>query len=225
LSCIPLKERAVYNISRVEDLLSYKTDLECIFNIGTAPNKVPTGAYYARPLTAFNTQLFNTFSSLFWSGLYVNSTECNGMMKYIGWNNLAGRPLFPFEAKIEPLHLNLAPGEYNDGRKSLILDYSANLVRSCPDYRNNLQRSYQSAVVRRRTLNSEVFPANQLVSAIRFIGKQDDGSSIYIGKTFMKDPFRPDSQAVTIAFFSVVNYEENVMKDFSIGDILPPIVS
>lgn len=39
-----------------------------------------------------------------------------------------------------------------------------------------------------------------MVEVFRFLGKQEDGGDIYLGKTLMKDAYRDDQQAATIAY-------------------------
>lgn len=48
-----------------------------------------------------------------------------------------------------------------------------------------------------------------MVEVFRFLGKQDDGGDIYLGKTLMKDAYREDQQAATIAYSVLINYDKD----------------
>jgi len=153
----------------------------------------------------------------------VTKIPCGGNETYVGWNNIRGSPLFPFVARVGPIRLNLAPGEYNDGRDALIVDYTQDFQKACPNYRTFLQKYYGQVAVRRRTLN-EVYPINQIVDSLRFVGMQEDGGSIYLGKTYLIDFYRTDRQAATVFFWYIVNYDGAAAPDFQVGQSLPPLV-
>lgn len=151
----------IYSIKRPQDILEHQTELECLFSTGRAPTNIPTGALYGTVISAINTRLFNQIVGQFWKGKTINKTECHGNTAYIGWNNVMNNPVAPFVAKLTPTNLKLAPGEYDNGRSSLQLEYGIDVAQACPEYRDHLLEHHGRAVMRGASFSaSSLIPTN-----------------------------------------------------------------
>jgi len=133
----------------------------------------------------------------------------NGNKAYAGWNNIMGNPLSPFAAHIGHHDLNLAPGEYDNGRAAVVLEYGVDIPEACPEYKAHILDTLGKSVLRGISLSSTTAPWSQMVEVFRYIGTAEDGGDMYLGKTYMKDPYRNDRQAVTISYFILVNYDKD----------------
>jgi hypothetical protein len=59
---------------------------------------------------------------------------------------------------------------------------------------------------------------------LRFVGKQEDGGDIYILKSYLRDLFREDQLATTVAYSAVVNYDEKANPNAYPGIPTKPLV-
>lgn len=114
--------------------------------------------------------------------------------------NFTTANLFVIRLKLNDLDANLAPGEYDDGRPSGIMDLTQDFSKACPNYANFVEMNKTSLPTRSKTL-ANVYPFNQALDVLRIVGRQEDGGAIYLGKTYLQDYFRADKQAATIAFW------------------------
>jgi len=245
-------------ITQVGDLRRYQSELQCIFSSGLAPSKIPEGPQYGKVLLALNSRhpIINPIVGLLWRGNFAIRAQCNssvdeappetsiyartssknnqegihnnGSEVYIGFHNLLGRATLPCLMYVAPLKGEFAPGEYEDGKPSGILDFSKDLTKICRGWGqfHAAQMENASFPVNRRSLaNTNLFPQTQIYDVFRLVGQQRDGGKIYLGKTYFRDYYQKNQQMATIAFWYMVNYDHNVNPDFQSGDNLPPVVS
>lgn len=73
-----------------------------------------------------------------------------------------GNPTAPFGAIIDHHGLNLAPGEYDNGRPAVVLEYGIDLNQGCPEYKTYLIQTFGKAVFRGAVLSASTQPWNQV---------------------------------------------------------------
>lgn len=144
------------------------------------------------------------------------------------------------------LDINLAPGEYTDYKPALIIDYTQSFGDRCTtppgsifgqnelslnflgqldltQLRQHLLKHWKVTEFCFVFLSDNIYPFRLIIDVVRVVGRQSDGGLIYLGKTYMQDPFRSDHQAYNIAFWSVVNYDP-VVTTLKPGESLRPLV-
>lgn len=134
-----------------------------MYNTGIAPSKVPEGPLYGTVISTINTRVFNQFMGQVWKGKTINRTECNGNTAFVGWNNLLNNPNAPFLAHIGHHSLSLAPGEYDNGRPSVVLEYGVDVTQLCPEYKAFLLQNFGRSVLRGASWSSTSYPLNQVI--------------------------------------------------------------
>jgi hypothetical protein len=109
----------------------------------------------------------------------------------------------------------LNTGEYYDGQDNLIIDYTQDFSKLCYNF-NELKQSQGMDIPTRN-----VYPLNQIVDALRLVGRQSDGGSIFLGKTYLRNSAQVSR---TVVYFYFVNYDADVNPEFLPGNELPPLV-
>lgn len=167
--------------------------------------------------------------SLIWRGNFAFKAECNASSNapaevYIGFHNsFNSAAVLPTLLHIAPLTGNFAPEECEDGKASVIMDFTQDLNKLCPDYSDFVEKNKDWLPTRVKSF-ANFYPNTQILDVFRLVGRQGDGGRIFLGKTYFKDVFRSDGQLATIAFWYVVNYDEGVNPEFAVGEALPPLV-
>lgn len=155
-------EGEIFEINEKEDIYKYIYKLECLYYSGTVPEKVPEGVMEGEVVAFLNTKLFNRYLANAWTGKIVNRTSCPGKAEYIGWNNIWSGPRVPFVAYIGKNGANLAPGEWDDGEKHLILEYGVDFLKDCKEYEGELLKVAGRAGVRGTKWIGSAFPVTQV---------------------------------------------------------------
>lgn len=71
-----LQAGTVFTIRSVDDLISNIADLECIYNAGEAPNRVPLGPFYGTVLKFLSTDTFAPIIAPLWRGKLGSEMRC-----------------------------------------------------------------------------------------------------------------------------------------------------
>eukprot|EP00920_Eleutheroschizon_duboscqi_P027225 GHVT01066642.1.p1 GENE.GHVT01066642.1~~GHVT01066642.1.p1 ORF type:complete len:467 (+),score=38.93 GHVT01066642.1:790-2190(+) len=201
-----------YKFTTQDELKAYRAELECIYARGVAPNRPPLGLWYGQIVEIGNTDLFNLMGEELWAGKIAAKSQCKGSKRgnadfYFLHNFAFNGPNFPAFMYTGTLAEPLAPGEYDDGGRHLFVDYVIDFTEICP-----------VAKTQPKNLNigimNEPWPLSQLIDLVRKVGEQEDGGSIYLGKTLLRDAYAfPEVGDMTVAFWTVVNYDDDVWSD------------
>lgn len=206
-----------YLITDTDTLHRLKDEIECVFWSGITPNKIALGLFYGNVIEVLNSNLFDPLTRIMWGGKFGVMSKCRNRPDiHMSFNFVAKHLLIPAALSIGRCTLNLGPGEYTDNSKHFMIDYSTNFAELCP-YDTNFLYQLDMGVV------NNYYPFNQVVDVVRAVGRTDDGGVILLGKTYLKDPWREDNEAVTVAFWYVVNYDDELLPNFKRGSPLPPL--
>jgi len=181
-------------------LKSAEPELECVYQAGLTPSKVPEGPLYGAVLKVLVTSHFDSFINRIWWGKIATEYKCpsTGVIYHVGFNNLLNHFLNPFLVYLGRL-------DEND-KGSLILDYTVDFSQICPGME-------KFAGIKRNA-----FPGNIAVDGVRFVGRQKDGGAILLGKVVHQH-----DRTVPLSYFSFVNYDAQLNVDFAVGQSLPPL--
>jgi hypothetical protein len=171
--------------------------------------------------------LINPLVTFLWRGNFAFKAECNATTNkteiYVGFHNSFNRAYLPTILYISPLEGNFAPGECEDKKSSVVMDFTQDLTKVCPDYDEFVERNKNNLPTTVKNLVN-LYPQTQVLDVFRLVGRQKDGAKIFLGKTYFKDYYRSDQQLATIAFWYLTSYDEEVNPEFHVGEALPPLV-
>ncbi|XP_035711923.1 uncharacterized protein LOC110855192 [Folsomia candida] len=209
-----------YTISSIEDLKKHEAELQCVFAIGLTPSKVPVGPLPGGLLLFLNSRLAPvnpTLVGLLWHGYFAFKADCtkNSAQVVVGFHNvLNNRAIVPGLFTVGRLQGNFAPGEYEDGKPSLLIDFTQDLNKMCPEYAEFVTKNKDSLPTSVKGLTN-FYPANQLLDAWRLVGiNAKDGGKILLGKIYVRDIFRSDKQLATAAFVYMLSYDEGLNPEY-----------
>lgn len=214
-------EGSVFTVSSVDDLVANLANLECIFNAGVLPLGVPLGLHYGAVLKFGTSDSLTMLFAPFWKGKLLSHLRCpDGNDVFLGLNMVQGRLRVAARVSIGTPEIVLAPFEFSDHKPSLLIDYTQPFDSMCQAPPGSI---YDESDLSLKPLNN-VYPFRMVLDVVRLVGRQQDGGAIYLGKTYVRDPFRPDGQAYNVAFWSTVNYD-STMSSLKPGESLPPLAS
>jgi len=208
----------VYTVKTVTDLFAASAELQCMYTAAITPTSIPLGIYYGDVLLVVNTDLLDPLVRQLWKGKIATKTKCRDLDRYISWNFVSQKLSFPAVLSLGTVQVPLAAGEYEDGRKSLIIDYTPDFASLCPP-----DPSYNTYID--MSILDDPYPINQVIDEVRIVGRSPDGGTIMLGKTYMIDRYNPKHSATTIAFWYVLNYDKSLTPAFSLGQSLPPLAN
>lgn len=207
----------VFTISTVDDLLSNVDNLECIYNAGLVPNTVPLGPQYGTVLKFGTSDALAPLLAPLWQGKVISHLRCPNELD-LGLNVIQGRFRVAALIYIGVPNIKLAPGEYTDGKDTLIIDYTQTFGDKCTTPPGSIFGQEDLSL----NILDNIYPFRMIVDVVRLVGRQSDNGAIYLGKTYVQDPFRSDRQAYNIAFWSIVNYDPLVVTLDPL-ESLPPL--
>lgn len=88
------QQGGIFTINSVSDLLDNINNLECIYDAGKAPNRVPLGLNYGTVLKISTSDIFAPFIESLWKGKLVSNIRCPNEIN-LGLNVVAGRLQIP----------------------------------------------------------------------------------------------------------------------------------
>jgi hypothetical protein len=213
----------------VQDLYDNISELECIFRAAELPEKVPVGALLGYILTIGNTRLLNPIGSLLWSGKYISSpVQCEGGNEsFIGWNRVLGEPMFPFVARLGKLpNFVKNPNPFhNDNKTSVILDYSTDIRKYCPNFEEVKTTFPENVTIQRSPYDKTIAPVNFVVDTMRPVGKTTAGATIFLGLAYFQDMYSEKEIASPFSYFALISYDLGVVPRMKSGQSLKPLVS
>eukprot|EP00921_Rhytidocystis_pertsovi_P015746 GHVQ01024984.1.p1 GENE.GHVQ01024984.1~~GHVQ01024984.1.p1 ORF type:complete len:969 (+),score=170.68 GHVQ01024984.1:559-3465(+) len=216
-----------YTITSGTDLRVHRNDLECIFQLGAVPSKPPVGMYYGGVLSLLNSGLFSEIGESIWLGKMGMTTQCrdadtsyNMIMNFI-WNDL-GFPAYVYTGTLKD---PILPGEVDNKKPYLFIDYTVNWSQLCP-----VDGGEQGFEMNGNIGGfSSMYFVSSVVDVARVVGFTEDGGQIILGKTFFRDIVSfPDIGDMTIAWWFIINYDKQsypLSTDLSPGQSLGPVAT
>jgi hypothetical protein len=178
-------------------------ELECVYEAGVTPSKIPEGPLYGSLLSILNSRFFNSFVNRMWWGKIAVQYSCpnNGPIVHYGVNNMLHHFLNPFLVYIGFLD------NQEHGKPTMILDYTTDFSKICPGLEKEVG------------VRKNAFPSDEFVDGVRLVGRQKDGGAILLGKVVHKD-----DRKTPLVYFSFINYDPNLNPDFQSGQALQPLI-
>lgn len=205
-------------ITSVSVLRTLEYDLECVYSAGIVPSTIPLGYYFGIPLTVGQSSSLANLLGVVWKGKYAAQSYCpeTGETKHVLWNRLRNTSYFSANVYIGTLLQPLATGEYDDGRGSLVIDYSSKLS-GCNSVWNDV--GYNTTV--HFTENGRLM--HQVIDTVRLVGRDATGAAILLGKTYLKFLTMAGHRLATVAYWSLVISGAQFHPEFAYGTQLPPL--